>query len=43
VVAWREEIAPDPGRIAASLAFLVLGVQVVTSSVILSALGIRRR
>ena len=43
VVAWRENVASDPGRIAAALTFLVLGAQVVVSSVILSVLGIRRR
>jgi hypothetical protein len=43
VVAWREDVGPEPGRIAASLTFLVLGAQVVMSSVILSVLGIRRR
>ena len=42
-IAWREHVAPDPGRIAAALTFVVLGVQVVMSSVILSVLGIRRR
>ncbi len=44
VVAWREDMpSGDPGRIASALTFLVLGAQVVTSSVILSVLGIRRR
>ncbi|MFI5403760.1 MAG: glycosyltransferase family 2 protein, partial [Planctomycetota bacterium] len=43
VVAWRENVVADPGRIAAALTFLVLGAQVVASSVILSVLGIRRR
>jgi glycosyltransferase involved in cell wall biosynthesis len=43
VSAWRGGVPPDPGRIAASLTFLVLGAQVVASSVILSVLGIRRR
>ena len=32
-----------PSRIAASLMFLVLGMQVVAGSVILSVLGIRKR
>jgi len=43
VAAWRAGIPADPGRIAAALTFVVLGAQVVASSVILSVLGIRRR
>jgi len=43
VIAWREGVGADPGRIAAALVFLALGGQVVASSVILSVLGIRRR
>jgi len=43
VIAWRERAPFDPGRIAAALTLLVLGAQVVMSSVILSVLGIRRR
>ncbi|MGH7163036.1 MAG: hypothetical protein ACREID_06105, partial [Planctomycetota bacterium] len=43
VDAWREGVAADPSRAAAALLFLVLGVQAIATSVILSVLGIRRR
>jgi len=43
LIAWREGVAVEPSRVAASLTFLVLGAQVIGSSVILSVLGIRRR
>ena len=43
LLAWRRGLPVEPGRVAASLSFLVLGMQVVASSVLLSVLGIRRR
>lgn len=46
LLAWSRGITEDPSfpsRIAASLMFLVLGMQVVAGSVILSVLGIRKR
>ncbi|MEM7185822.1 MAG: glycosyltransferase family 2 protein [Bacteroidota bacterium] len=43
VVAWRNSVEVDSARIAASLAFLVFGIQVVGFSVLMSVLGIRRR
>jgi glycosyltransferase involved in cell wall biosynthesis len=43
LLAWRRGVGVEPGRVAAALTFLVLGAQVVGSSVILSVLGIRRR
>lgn len=43
LLAWREGVEADPARVAASLTFLVLGMQVVTGSVLMSVLGIRRR
>ncbi|MHC4549518.1 MAG: glycosyltransferase family 2 protein [Planctomycetota bacterium] len=43
LLAWRGGVAIDPSLIAASLMFLVLGMQVISSAVILSVLGIRKR
>jgi hypothetical protein len=43
LVAWRDGVAVAPDRVAAALTYLVLGMQVLASSVILSVLGIRRR
>ncbi len=46
LLAWSRGVTEDPSfpsRIAASLMFLVLGMQVVAGSVILSVLGIRKR
>ncbi len=40
---WREGIRPDATRAAVSLTYMVLGMQLVASSVILSVIGIRRR
>ncbi len=41
--AWRFGVAPDPAGALASLTFLVLGLHVITASIILSVLGIRKR
>jgi len=43
VRAWRADTTPDRALGAASLVYLVLGMQVLCTSVILSVLGIRRR
>jgi glycosyltransferase involved in cell wall biosynthesis len=46
LLAWSRGVTVDPSypsRVAASLMFLVLGMQVVAGSVILSVLGIRKR
>ncbi len=43
VQAWRASVELEPARIAAALAFLVFGIQVVGFSVLMSVLGIRRR
>lgn len=43
VRAWRGETTPDRALGAASLVYLVLGMQVLCTSVILSVMGIRRR
>jgi len=42
VADWREGAQVEAAQVAACLTFLVLGMQVVASSVILSVLGIRR-
>jgi glycosyltransferase involved in cell wall biosynthesis len=41
--AWREGVDVDPARVAAALTFLVLGMQGITGSMLMSVLGIRRR
>ena len=43
LLAWSRNIGVDPSGIAPALMFLVLGMQVVAGSVILSVLGIRKR
>jgi len=43
LVAWHEELPVSSGRVAASLTFLVAGIQVIGTSVLMSVLGIRRR
>jgi len=43
LAAWREGLEVAPERVAPPLTYLVLGMQVVSSSVLLSVLGIRRR
>jgi glycosyltransferase involved in cell wall biosynthesis len=43
LLAWSRRAPVDPTGIAPSLMFLVLGMQVVAGSVILSVLGIRKR
>ncbi len=43
VDAWRFDATPDPAGAMASLTFLVLGLQTITASIILSVLGIRKR
>ena len=43
LVSWRERIPVDPAAVAASFTWLVLGMQVIASAVLLSVLGIRRR
>jgi len=43
LAAWRTGERPDATRAAVSLTYMVLGMQLVASSVILSVIGIRRR
>ena len=43
LLAWSRGLTVDASLTASSLTFLVLGMQVVSSAVILSVLGIRRR
>lgn len=43
LVAWRADVPVAEGRVAAALTFLVLGMQIVASSILLSVLGIRKR
>ena len=41
--AWQLGVTPDPAGALASLTFLVLGLQAIAASIILSVLGIRKR
>jgi len=43
LVAWHHELPVSSGRVAAALTFLVAGIQIIGTSVLMSVLGIRRR